>query len=1140
MDHTSFEDALHAAGFSEADAGEYVPTLADIALLEDEDSYYGALDRARYSWQIWESGKHRFCLAESTRDKARNVIMTGGAFLDRFTESAVRNAPGVKEGTCYMQTLRKADDGVLTPRTEKTSGEVGVIAVDIDKGGSWPAAVATLDALGWGGWVHLSFTSGTELQDIVDEKSFNTWLARGNRVLSLETVKEFMRGKGFYGPFVDTAKAFDYVDGRLKVLTAPITKMRLVLPLSEPVALTVDELSLIHRLVGALFDVTIDSSVSNKLSQPLYFPRRPRNKVYKLALFKRSLVDPARLIAFANEVGITARDNYAGLGGERRGVEQRQVTVSELRSLGDDKVHAETMRATVQKFQSAFEAGSLILAYCGADVQQIVDNEDPKPSLAKLNLQAVQKVTGSGVTITVAACPLRREHGNADDEDEISGKNKPVAYVNASDGEWHRAGAGCFHDSHDDHGLWELIKPVLDFLELEDLREFILEHERAEFDAYIARLPRTRNYITAQINKLGPQDGENTPKLEAIFELIARHNGMFGESDLIRAMAAKVCVTGSDGERREAQRALSRSAQNYIRRLRADVKAADREAAKEEMRAGVGTGDLDFAYMDERYCVLFEASRSLVVHTPPAPRACVFRNKRDLEEIYYANDPRFTNWLHHPDRRNYDAWQFRPAEGLEFEEDGMRILNRWRGFTTTPVAASVSGKDYQRLRAHLLDNICDGDARLAYYLWTYTCHMFQKPEELPGVYIVLYSSENGTGKSLFTTLVRSLLGKAGGKIARQSDITGTFNTLLQDKVMLVGEELGSVYDPAGRGIVKDQASAETITIHNKFRDPQQDVPNFCRMWFCTNHLHAVYVEHGERRAAVTQVGAKRAKDRTYFGEMLAEWRDGGREAFLYDMLNYPLSKYIDPCTIPLTIHLEDQKEMSMPGVDAFLFDMLTEGSFATKEGMVLAPWTKNSQGKLATPLVSARLLGDACQAYMRAHRMGDKYKPTLLKKALVGLGAQDKQRSRDKAQVLGWLDTAVCPDSYRLRDLDQMRQAFADKWNIPVGDARPLKPVGAKGGTDEAISYNLPEDELKAFVAFCKGIPVEDVTTDMLRPRQLVGRDAGPLSPIKREGVTDAELVDDHEAVEAERAAIAEVEAEIEALENAPDIDDVA
>ena len=77
----------------------------------------------------------------------------------------------------------------------------------------------------------------------------------------------------------------------------------------------------------------------------------------------------------------------------------------------------------------------------------------------------------------------------------------------------------------------------------------------------------------------------------------------------------------------------------------------------------------------------------------------------------------------------------------------------------------------------------------------------------------------------------------------------------------------------------------------------------------SNHDWVVPAGNAERRFFVIDVGEARIQDRTYFGAIVDQMNNGGREALLHYLLNYELTGTTVGAP-PRTNALRDQKEHS--------------------------------------------------------------------------------------------------------------------------------------------------------------------------------------------------------------------------------------
>ena len=109
---------------------------------------------------------------------------------------------------------------------------------------------------------------------------------------------------------------------------------------------------------------------------------------------------------------------------------------------------------------------------------------------------------------------------------------------------------------------------------------------------------------------------------------------------------------------------------------------------------------------------------------------------RELENLPFATKPNdeFKMFLANPNTHVYKAVAFSPLKTPP------TTLNYW-------VEPSIQAKkgDWFVLQEFLHTVICDNDVALFDYLIRYLAHMLQKPEDKPGIMIVLLSGQ-GTGE----------------------------------------------------------------------------------------------------------------------------------------------------------------------------------------------------------------------------------------------------------------------------------------------------------------------------------------------------------------------------------------------------------
>jgi hypothetical protein len=271
-------------------------------------------------------------------------------------------------------------------------------------------------------------------------------------------------------------------------------------------------------------------------------------------------------------------------------------------------------------------------------------------------------------------------------------------------------------------------------------------------------------------------------------------------------------------------------------------------------------------------------------------------------------------WLQHHDRRQFEGIVFDPRESET------RAFNMWRGF-------SVSAKrhrGYKRFLEHLLLNVCGGNTTHFLWLVGWMAHLIQRPWEKPGVAVVLKGAK-GVGKTIVGEIMSELLKHHTVTVSQPRHLVGNFNAHLARAVLVLVEEAFWAGDRTAEGALKDQITGATIRVERKGFDVQE-LPSFHRYMITGNADWIVPATHDDRRYAVFNVSDARKEDHEYFGRMIMAMELGGYEGLLHHLKNFDLS-LIDVRKAPRTEGLAQQKAENLHGVQAWWFDLLTEGVF---------------------------------------------------------------------------------------------------------------------------------------------------------------------------------------------------------------------
>lgn len=269
-------------------------------------------------------------------------------------------------------------------------------------------------------------------------------------------------------------------------------------------------------------------------------------------------------------------------------------------------------------------------------------------------------------------------------------------------------------------------------------------------------------------------------------------------------------------------------------------------------------------------------------------------------------------WIESDDTRRYDELVFDPSGRCPSTS-----YNLFKGLSVEPVA----GKCDLYLR-HVKEIICAGDQALYDYVMGWMAHAIQKPTELPGVALVLRGSQ-GTGKGTFAKHFGKIFGDHFQHLVHMDHLLGKFNAHLSSALVIFADEIVWGGNKKDAGQLKGIISESRRMMEAKFKDPIL-LDNYPRFIFATNEDWAVPTGEKERRFCVLNIDETRAEDHDYFAAINTEMRNGGLEALMHTLMNFDLSQF-NVRRYPVTEGLLEQKQLSLPSVVQWWYDILIEG-----------------------------------------------------------------------------------------------------------------------------------------------------------------------------------------------------------------------
>jgi hypothetical protein len=268
-------------------------------------------------------------------------------------------------------------------------------------------------------------------------------------------------------------------------------------------------------------------------------------------------------------------------------------------------------------------------------------------------------------------------------------------------------------------------------------------------------------------------------------------------------------------------------------------------------------------------------------------------------------------WLEHPARRQFETIVFAPGKEVQ------GAYNMWKGF-----ACQSRPGDCSLYLTHLRDNVCNGDEAIYAYLIRWMARAVQEPDT-PGEVAVVLRGGRGTGKSFFAKEFGKLFGRHFLQVSNSSHLVGNFNSHLRDVVVLFADEAFYAGDKKHSSILKTLITEETITIEAKGVDAEA-APNYVHLIMASNDRHVIPAGGDERRFLVLDVGHEQQQRADYFGKIMAQMSNGGREALLHHLRTLDLDGF-QVRDVPKTEALRDQKLLSLDTEEEWWYQKLLEG-----------------------------------------------------------------------------------------------------------------------------------------------------------------------------------------------------------------------
>jgi biotin operon repressor len=202
-----------------------------------------------------------------------------------------------------------------------------------------------------------------------------------------------------------------------------------------------------------------------------------------------------------------------------------------------------------------------------------------------------------------------------------------------------------------------------------------------------------------------------------------------------------------------------------------------------------------------------------------------------------------------------DVWKCLQENKQHFQCQGVTFNSDISGYKKTFEGWNydiLDNPDYSIINLYL-EHIrlywCGGDQTIFEYVMKWLAHLLQYPGSKAGTAIVAIGPE-GVGKNIITDQLKALTDPYSKTIDDISEVTGKFNPVLENVVLLIGNELKSDKKGQTKTVDKERLKSVitelTVRIERKFKD-KIDAENVANFIFLSNNFSPFKQEVGDRR-----------------------------------------------------------------------------------------------------------------------------------------------------------------------------------------------------------------------------------------------------------------------------------------------------
>lgn len=227
------------------------------------------------------------------------------------------------------------------------------------------------------------------------------------------------------------------------------------------------------------------------------------------------------------------------------------------------------------------------------------------------------------------------------------------------------------------------------------------------------------------------------------------------------------------------------------------------------------------------------------------------------------------------------------------------------------------------LNDHVLNDICDGNVELFDYLNNWIALLLQKHIKSEVCLIIIGNPGSGKNK-FFSDVICKLLGKyANENISDIDHIVGNFNKSIENKKLLILNEISSVSNANGKVLGECEMNKFKSLITDKYvpiramYEPVRISETVCNFIMITNNDDPVHFNNDDRRFCVIKNNNRNCKNIKYFEKL----NDTMNEYFYKNLFSFYMLRNIDNFNVrkfPETDARKDIIETTKSSVELFI------------------------------------------------------------------------------------------------------------------------------------------------------------------------------------------------------------------------------